>query len=144
MIALAIIVGLVVAFTVHAIVRRSDGGGRRGIRGTVIQQKKDEARAMCSPTCTGPERAVVYVGWSGTVETFDIPTEKYALAFMLSNRQKLINVSAEKWAKLEAAAHAATSAPAHRISLVPTTVPTSPNSVTLATGRCGGCSVGVD
>jgi hypothetical protein len=45
---------------------------------------------------------VTYVGWSGTVETFDIASEKYALGFMLSNRSKLINGSPETWSKLGA------------------------------------------
>lgn len=62
------------------------------------------ARAMCSPTCACPDPAVQYLGWSGTVESFDFRSDAYALRFMQDNRSKLVNVAPAARTALAAAA----------------------------------------
>jgi hypothetical protein len=89
------------------------------------------ARAMCSPQCSSPERAVSYIGWSGTVESFDMRSETYALAFMLANREKLINVSPENRAKLQDAMQRGSASPVHISSAPVSTTPSSIDSDSL-------------
>ena len=50
------------------------------------------AEGMCSHACAAASEAVAYLGWSGTVQSFQILSEKYAAAFLVSNEQKLVNV----------------------------------------------------
>ncbi len=65
--------------------------------GTVMPYRKRmaEARAMCGPGCVCVERAVRYLGWHGPLHMFWIESLDYALAFMVANQKKLVNLSQE-------------------------------------------------
>ena len=110
LIALAVIVGIALAF-VHPLLGVAVAGAGIVLAGRAAKQKRAAAQALCGPACTSAQRAVTYEGWSGTVETFEIASERYALQFMLGNREKLINVSPETWSKLEAAVDSGRVAP---------------------------------
>jgi hypothetical protein len=98
--AVAIIVGLVLAIAVHPLVGLVVGVGGPTLAVLSSNKKKEQAKSMCSPQCTSASRAVSFLGWSGTVQTFEIASERYALAFMHSNHSKLVNVSPEMRAKM--------------------------------------------
>jgi hypothetical protein len=104
-IALVLVIALMVAIAAPPIGLAIAIFGIWAVR-SASNRKKQEAKQMCSPQCTSAHRAVDYIGWSGTVETFDIASERYAVQFMLTNRAKLVNVSPETWGKL-AQAHTA-------------------------------------
>lgn len=60
------------------------------------------ARAQCRESCVSVESAVGYYGWQGSCHMFEIASGSYALAFMVANRSKLVNVSPQTWQWLEA------------------------------------------
>jgi hypothetical protein len=59
---------------------------RRGING---------ARALCGTDCVCVGRAMAYLGWHGTLHHIDIVSTRYAGEFILANRTKLVNLSAQ-------------------------------------------------
>jgi hypothetical protein len=67
------------------------------------ERKKAEARsrALCGPSCAVPWTAVSYLGWSGTVESFNLDSEVFAFEFMLANSSRLLNVDYGVQARLE-------------------------------------------
>lgn len=50
------------------------------------------ARALCGSNCACPMTAIAYVGWNGTVHTFELASRPFALQLMLANRSRLVNV----------------------------------------------------
>jgi len=58
----------------------------------VHQRTMNDAKQMRLPSCASAERTVSYVGWQGTFHAFDVDSKRYALALMLANKKKLINV----------------------------------------------------
>jgi|SRR5579884_732051 len=54
-----------------------------------------EAKKMCGPNCTCVQSAVRYIGWYGSCHMFEIASSGYALAFMVANRNKLVNLRPE-------------------------------------------------
>jgi len=71
-----------------------------GIGGIVLgiwrfTRKRAEARKMCTSQCVVPARAVSYLGWYGTIQTFAFSSHAYAVTFAQANRSKLVNVSPE-------------------------------------------------
>lgn len=110
-IAFALIVGTVLSFW-HLLVGVAVAGIGIALAVRDASKKRAAAKALCGPACTSAQRAVTYEGWSGTVETFEIASEQYAVQFMLGNRAKLINVSPETWSRLRAALDSGKVAPA--------------------------------
>ena len=49
------------------------------------------AMSQCTQSCVVPYVAVRYVGWHGTVMSFDFDSEQYAMAFAEANQQKLVS-----------------------------------------------------
>jgi hypothetical protein len=82
--------------------------GVAGLVGTVLLHNKlmADARAMCGPDCVCVERAVKYLGWHGPLHKFWIASLDHALAFMLANQKKLVNLSQEARDLLESSGHA--------------------------------------
>lgn len=103
LIALALIVAVVLGIAMHPLAGLVAGVGGVAYAARTTSARRKQATQMCSPECACAQRAVTYVGWSGTVETFDIMSEPYALRFMRSNLSKLVNVSPEILTKLHSA-----------------------------------------
>jgi hypothetical protein len=61
-----------------------------------------KAKGMCSPHCACVWMAVGYLGWYGTLQKFEFVSSEYALAFMVANQSKLVNVRPEVWQWLHA------------------------------------------
>jgi hypothetical protein len=59
------------------------------------------AKAMCSTNCAAIKSSVGYYGWQGTCHMFEVTSSSYALAFMLANQNKLVNVRPEIWQWLQ-------------------------------------------
>jgi hypothetical protein len=55
------------------------------------------AKASCNPNCACLRRPVRYLGWQSTCHMFEIISESYAFAFMMENKNKLVNVRPEVW-----------------------------------------------
>lgn len=53
---------------------------------------KTRTRTMMSKSCASAGLAAAYHHWHGTTHTFDFTSTEFALAFMRSNRRKLVNV----------------------------------------------------
>jgi hypothetical protein len=122
MIAVAIILALG-SLLVHPILSLAIGVGGIWLAVSTSRKRKDGVRAMLYPECTSAQRAVDYLGWSGTVETFDIRSERYALRFVRDNAGKAVNLSPEVWSKLNAAPGP------HATSFVPQVVAAEPRTV---------------
>jgi len=100
------IVSVIVALYLHFGVDQSGIGlfvALAGI-GTAIylhQVLMAKAKAMCSASCVTVKSAVGYVGWQGTCHMFEVLSSQYALAFMVANQSKLVNVSPQVWQWLQ-------------------------------------------
>jgi len=81
--------------------------GVAGLAGTGFLYNKlmADARAKCGPDCVCVEKAVKYLGWHGPLHKFWITSEDYALAFMVANQKKLVNLSQEATDLLKASGH---------------------------------------
>lgn len=68
-----------------------------GLVGAVLLYNKlmGGARAVCGADCVCVEKAVKYLGWHGPLHKFNIASLDYALAFMVANQKKLVNLSHE-------------------------------------------------
>jgi hypothetical protein len=73
-------------------------GGAIAIFNTLMSK----AKAMCSTTCAAVKSAVGYHGWQGACHMFEVLSPDYALAFMLANQNKLLNVRPDVWQWLQA------------------------------------------
>jgi hypothetical protein len=63
------------------------------ITATVIYHKRTAKAKRSGCACLG--QAVAYLGWEGFIHAFDFASLKYALAFMVANERKLVNLSGE-------------------------------------------------
>ena len=71
--------------------------------GAILEsQRKSRIRDQLPSECSTAGRAVRYLGWNGTVQVFDFVSAGYAAAFASANRSKLVNVSSELFALMEA------------------------------------------
>lgn len=66
-----------------------------GLRVWARRARENDARSQCFHECASPWRAVSYLGWVRSVESFHFAQPGYALDFMRANLKKLINVSPE-------------------------------------------------
>lgn len=62
---------------------------------------RKRARELCSPACCTPGPAAAYLGWNGTVESFDFTSVPFAFEFILANRGRVLNLSYQVQAALE-------------------------------------------
>lgn len=71
--------------------------GILAVGGTVLVygRKLSIARAESSPDCVDLNRAIDYLGWSGTVHKFEFTSRHFACNFMRANQNKLVNLSFE-------------------------------------------------
>jgi len=53
------------------------------------------AEQFKTPDCASLHQAISYLGWSGTLHSFDIHSNRFAHDFMLSNQSKLVNLTSE-------------------------------------------------
>lgn len=63
------------------------------IGGVIHWKVGNKAKEMCSSSCAAPGVGVEFLGWDGAVQSFSFTNQKYALAFMSSNRTKLQNLT---------------------------------------------------
>ena len=77
--------------------------GILAVGGTIFLYKKQmaAARGLCCVGCACIEKAVAYLGWHSTLHQFEIASLDYALAFMVANQRKLVNLSNEARELLE-------------------------------------------
>lgn len=61
-----------------------------------------KAAAMCSPSCVQASRAVDYLGWSGSLHTFEVSSPRYASEFLQANLKKVVNLRPEARELLQA------------------------------------------
>jgi hypothetical protein len=52
-----------------------------------------QARRLCLPTCVTVNKAASYFGWHGSLHQFEFASQDFALAFMIANQGKLVNLS---------------------------------------------------
>jgi hypothetical protein len=108
----AIAAGAIVGAAVLALVYCSFGLSQSGLGGLlcaagigaaifVYSRMIATAKSMCSATCVTVKSAVGYLGWQGACHMFEVISSPYALAFMLANQNKLVNVRPEVWRWLE-------------------------------------------
>lgn len=67
----------------------------------VFIRTRRRAEAERTPTCVSAEAAVTYLGFNGTVNSFDIGGQ-YAWAFASANANKLVNESLQMRQHLDA------------------------------------------
>jgi hypothetical protein len=72
---------------------------------------KKRAYSLCGSSCAVPWAAATYLGWNGSVESFDFASTQFAFEFMLSNRRNLINLPYEVQAELQRYVDAKTNQP---------------------------------
>ena len=65
-------------------------------------QRRGRALGLCSPACARPLQAVQYLGWAGTVHSFDFHSPVFTREFLIANKNKLVDVSAQARGLLEA------------------------------------------
>jgi len=86
----------------------------------VFGMKLRDARAECGPNCAGANAAIAYLGWSGTLHSFEINSQRFAGDFMTANQRKLVNLTPEARALLSSSSPAPTPnvsrSPGRRIS----------------------------
>lgn len=65
------------------------------------ESAKARARQLCGAHCTQPDAAVSYLGWNGSVQSFEIGSRFYAYELLLANPRNAINVSYDVQAQLQ-------------------------------------------
>ncbi len=71
-----------IAFAAAALFAWSLGSARRAA-----------ARAGLGPSCASPDRALAYLGWSGSASTFSFESPTYAARFAEQNEKRLVHVN---------------------------------------------------
>jgi hypothetical protein len=56
-------------------------------------RETEKARALIGADCCTPGRAATYLGWSGSVHSFDFRSERFAVLFLDRNATKALNVA---------------------------------------------------
>lgn len=72
-----------------------------------------QARAMRGAACACTGAAVSYLGWHGTLHSFDFVSQVYAVQFMRANRGKLVNLTPSQHQMLGGAGSVASAADRH-------------------------------
>ena len=62
---------------------------------------RTSARNLCSSNCCTAAPAVIYLGWNGTVESFDFTSIPFAFEFILANSGRVLNLSYQVQAALQ-------------------------------------------
>src|SRR5262245_6868711 len=88
---LSLVVGLYLSSWLGFIV------GALGIGGALFMYQKlmAQAKGMRTSSCVCVGKAVAFLGWDGTRQIFYVVSPIYAREFMIANKKKLINLSAE-------------------------------------------------
>jgi hypothetical protein len=60
---------------------------------SLAQARRGRARASCGPSCASPEKALAYLGWSGTTSAFTFDSPTYTARFAEQNTRDLVNIS---------------------------------------------------
>lgn len=55
--------------------------------------KSNESKLSCGPNCVSSGAAVAYLGWHGTLHSFNFASRDYAAKFMAANSGKLVNLT---------------------------------------------------
>lgn len=62
-------------------------------------------KARRNLNCVSTGNAVAYLGWHASCHEFEVISRNYALAFMLANEAKLVNMTPDTWGWLQANRH---------------------------------------
>lgn len=62
---------------------------------------RNSARRLCAGNCCNAAPAVVYLGWNGTVESFNFSSVPFAFEFIIANQSRVLNLSFHVQAALE-------------------------------------------
>ncbi|WP_437653190.1 hypothetical protein [Sorangium sp. So ce1182] len=91
---------------------------------------RNRSRALCGKNCTRPDAAVAYLGWNGSVESFNFSAPVFGFEFILANRRNVINLPYEVQGEIERyVAHKALLNPVHySASTVQSNVPSLTSS----------------
>jgi hypothetical protein len=75
-----------------------------GFVGMVMLYNKmmGSAKAACAPECACVSSAVAFLEWDGSRQAFEITSTSYAVAFMVANERKVVNLSPRALLLLEA------------------------------------------
>jgi ribosomal protein L28 len=98
-IALSVLLGVIVGFSESAYL--GFGIGILCVVATVAVGFKLHNLAR-GPGCVDADSSIAYLGWSGTLHQFEIASRRFAFDFMVANRRKLVNLSAEAISLLSA------------------------------------------
>lgn len=98
----AIVAGVLLAIFVHVLVGLAVVIAGAAGAWVLLQRSKARARTRCGPSCTGPARAVTYLGWSGADSAFAFDSHAYAARFAEQNADRIANPSAQLRRLLEA------------------------------------------
>ncbi len=95
---LSILLSLLVGYVLDPYFYFGIAVGVVAIVGTVMTfgQKLQEARSLQTTSCVNVDKAVAYLGWSGTLHRFEFTSRHFARAFMAANQDKLVNLSVEQ------------------------------------------------
>jgi len=93
---------------------------------SLAQARRGRARASCGPSCASPEKAVAYLGWSGTTSAFTFDSPTYTARFAEQNTRDLVNISPQLRKLLEGHKLARLAVPT---PAAPVTVASEPPSV---------------
>jgi hypothetical protein len=73
------------------------------ILGLVLAARiRKQAVAQCSADCACAAQAVQFLGWDGTLNSFEFASRTYGAVFLIANRAKLVNLTPEGRLILEA------------------------------------------
>jgi len=100
---LSILLGGVIGFGVDPFLGATFG--ILALFGTVVFHRRQlgQIRAECNAhSCVNADKAIVYLGWQGTLHRFEIESQRFACDFMKANQNKLVNLSAEARSMLSA------------------------------------------
>jgi hypothetical protein len=97
-----------IAFAAAALLAWSLGAARRGA-----------ARAGLGPSCASPDKALAYLGWSGSTSAFSFESPTYAARFAEQNEKHLLHVHEQLRKLLEG----------HRIARLAVPTPAAPHLV---------------
>lgn len=80
-----VITGISLALTVHVLAGVAAAVVAAPLAYAARQVRRGKAKAACGESCVGPDRAVAYLGWSGSTTAFDFQSHAYTARFAEAN-----------------------------------------------------------
>lgn len=118
----ALLAGLTVPFFIALLLGLGSGFG-------ALAYVHHRAGGQCSPSCVNADSLIRFIGWYGSAISIYIPSQRYALAFMLANQDKLVNLSVSQqrflMEYLQQRQHQSQASPPPPVTATPVTPPQS-------------------